>query len=260
MSAYMQAAAELAGIAGANAMKYFRGTLETELKGDGSPVTNADRSSERLAREWIQKRFPSDGILGEEYGVINPDAKRRWILDPIDGTKAFTLQVPFWGSLVAVVEGDTVVAGAASFPAIGESLAAAPGEGCWWNGGICRVSPRANLAEATVLTTDGAFKEEPEKLRGWLALSAAAGTSRTWGDCVGYLLVATGRAEVMADPRVAAWDIAPFVPAIAEAGGVFTDWRGESSFSNGSAVATNAELAIESRRILNLGPVHDVSS
>jgi len=241
-------------------MKYFRGPLETEYKGDGSPVTNADRSSERLLREWIEKRFPSDGILGEEYGMTRPDAGRRWIIDPIDGTKAFTLQVPFWGSLVAVVEGDTVLAGAASYPALGEMLAAGRGEGCWWNGGPCRVSSIANMTAAAVLTTDAAFKDEPEKLHGWLALAAAAGASRTWGDCVGYLLVATGRAEVMVDPRVSAWDIAPFVTAIAEAGGVFTDWNGDGRYSNGSAVATNAALAVESRRILTSAVVPDADN
>ena len=248
---YTAAAAELAGIAGANAMRYYRREITPQIKNDGSPVTIADQSSERLVREWIEHRFPADGILGEEYGVRNPEAKRRWIVDPIDGTKAFIRGVPFWGSLVAVVEGETVIAGAASFPALGETLVAGTGEGCWWNDSRCSVSTIASIAEATVLTTDVGFQHDAAKWEGWNALTEAAAISRTWGDCVGYLLVATGRAEVMTDPVVSAWDVAALMPAVTEAGGVFTDWEGRDTAFGKSAVATNAALSIEVRAILN---------
>ena len=247
----MQAAAELAQIAGANALSYYRKPLESELKQDGSPVTAADRTSEQLARDWIGQRFPADGILGEEYGVTRPGARRRWIIDTIDGTKAFVRGVPFWGSMIAVVEGEDILAGAVSFPALGETLIAAPGEGCWWNGSRCTVSSVDDVSFATVLTTDAAFKGESQKARGWSALASVAAVSRTWGDCAGYLLVATGRAEVMIDPVVSPWDVAAVLPAIVEAGGVFTDWSGEASAFKGSAIATNAALADESRRLLS---------
>jgi len=247
---YAQAAAELAAIAGANAMRYYRTAVDAETKKDGSPVTIADKSSERLVREWIERRFPSDGILGEEFGVHNAGARRRWIVDPIDGTKAFIHGVPFWGSLVALVEGETVIAGAASFPALGETLVAAQGEGCWWNDAKCRVSTIAAISQATVLTTDLAFRNDESKQKGWLALAELAANSRTWGDCVGYLLVATGRAEVMADPVVSAWDVAALFPAIVEAGGVFSDWEGNATAFGTSAVATNGALASEARDIL----------
>ena len=250
MSTLMQAAAELAQIAGANALSYYRKPLESELKQDGSPVTAADRTSEQLARDWIGQRFPADGILGEEYGAVRPDARRRWIIDPIDGTKAFIRGVPFWGSMIAVVEGEDVLAGAVSFPALGETLFAAPGEGCWWNESRCSVSTVGDMTMATVLTTDTAFKGEPQKARGWEELARIASISRTWGDCVGYLLVATGRAEVMADLIVSPWDVAAVMPAVVEAGGVFTDWNGEASAFRGSAIATNGALANESRQIL----------
>ena len=246
----MQAVAELAGIAGANAMRYYRTVLDADTKDDGSPVTIADRSSERLVREWIERRFPSDGILGEEFGSHNVKARRRWIVDPIDGTKAFIRGVPFWGSLVAVVEGETVVAGAASFPALTETLVAGQGEGCWWNDARCSVSAVDNLSRATVLTTDVGFRNEPAKQKGWLALAELAASSRTWGDCVGYLLVATGRAEVMTDSVVSPWDVAALMPAIEEAGGVFTDWEGERTAFGKSAVATNGALATETRNVL----------
>ncbi len=247
---YMEAALELAEITGANAMRYFRTAIDAETKKDGSPVTVADRSSEQLAREWIEVRFPSDGILGEEFGAVRPDAPRRWIIDPVDGTKSFVRGVGFWGSLIAVVEGEDVLAGAASFPALGDTLVAAPGKGCWWNGSRCSVSTVQDLSSAAVLATDISFNGHPEKRRGWLALADAAALSRTWGDCVGYLLVATGRAEVMADPVVSAWDVAALMPAITEAGGVFTDWEGNATAFGKSAVATNAALANVARRIL----------
>lgn len=246
---YMDSVAELATVVGKNAMRYFGTSLTTETKADGSPVTVADRSSERIAREWIEERFPDDGILGEEYGVARPNARRRWIIDPIDGTKAFIRGIPFWGSLVAVVEDEEVIAGAASYPALGETLVASRGEGCWWNGSRCNVSGVDDLAAAAVLTTDAGFKDHSEKLDRWLELSAHSAISRTWGDCVGYLLVATGRAEVMVDPVISQWDIAAFIPAITEAGGVFTDWEGRSGFGK-SAIATNAALSDAVRGIL----------
>ena len=246
----MQAAAELAGIAGANAMRFYRRPLSVEAKADGTPVTIADRSTEEIARQWIETRFPADGILGEEFGSIRPEARRRWLIDPIDGTKSFVRGVPFWGTLVAVVEGESVLAGAAAFPAVGETLSAGMGEGCWWNGNRCAVSQVRDLSLATLLTSDLDFSSDPTRRSAWERLSGAAGMSRTWGDCFGYLLVATGRAEVMIDPVVSSWDVAAFLPAIVEAGGVFTDWSGEPSAFNCSAVATNATLAREARNIL----------
>ena len=250
MTSIMEAVAEVAQIAGANAHRYYKKPLDAELKQDGSPVTVADRTSEQLARDWIQQRFPVDGILGEEFGAIRPDSPRRWIIDPIDGTKSFVRGVPFWGSMVAVVEGEDVLAGAVSFPALDEILIAARGEGCWWNGSRCSVSTVDDLTSATVLTSTAAFKGDPVKARGWETLAKTAAVSRTWGDCVGYLLVATGRAEVMVDPIVAAWDIAAVLPAIVEAGGVFTDWNGAVTAFGGNAIATNAGVASEARRVL----------
>lgn len=193
----MEAALEAARRAGDLALRFFGRRLPVEQKADGSPVTEADREAERVAREWIESHFPADGILGEERGAIRQEAPRRWLVDPIDGTKSFVRGVPLWGSLVALVEGDRVLAGAAYFPALGERLAAAPGRGCWWNGVRCGVSGVADLGRATVLATDERFVGHPARREGWLRLAGAAAVSRTWGDCYGYLLVATGRAEVM---------------------------------------------------------------
>ena len=247
----LQAVAELARLAGDVAHQLFRrADVEVEIKGDGSPVTVADRRAEAMAREWIAKRFPHDGVLGEEMGLDRPDAGRRWIVDPIDGTKAFVRGVPLWGTLIAVAEGDVVLAGAAYFPAVAELVAAAPGEGCWWNDARARVSDVAALESATVLTTDARFPNSVARRERWAGLSQRAAVARTWGDCYGYLLVATGRAEVMVDDVVSPWDAAAFAPILAEAGGRLTEWTGAVTPFGGDLIATNAVLASEVRRLL----------
>jgi histidinol-phosphatase len=248
----LEAAEELAGLMGATALRHYRTGLTVERKADGSPVTAADREAERVAREWIARRFPRDGVLGEEFGSHAGAGGRTWLLDPVDGTQSFVRGVPLWGSLVAVVEGDVVLAGAAAFPAVGELLVAAPGAGCWHDGVRCRVSALASVPEATVLTTDAGRFEEPAYAEGWRALAEAADVARAWGDCYGYLLVATGRAEVMVDARLSPWDSACFVPIIEEAGGVITDFTGGRGPYFTSAIATNAALAVEARRRLGV--------
>jgi histidinol-phosphatase len=243
-------AAELARLTGTVALRYYRSRLTVETKADGSPVTAADREAETAARAWVRGRFPDDGILGEELGEERPGARRRWVIDPIDGTKSFVRGTPLWGSLVALCEGTRVLAGAAYFPAVDELIAAAPGAGCWWNGSRCHVSDVDTLDKATVLTTDERFREQPDWRAGWQSLATAAAVSRTWGDCFGYLLVATGRAEVMCDPVMSPWDAAALQPIIEEAGGTFTDWNGVATAFGGSTVATNRRLAAEARALL----------
>jgi len=243
---YMEAVVEVARAAGDAALAFYGTDIAIDSKADGSPVTAADRSAEQLARSWITSRFPSDGIVGEEFGIEGSDRSRRWIIDPIDGTKSFVRGVPLWGTLVAVVEADTVLAGAAYFPALGEIVFAGAGEGCWWNGKRCTVSTISDLSEAALLTS-APFDDEP-----WNNLTRRVPIVRTWGDCYGYLLVATGRAEVMVDPALSSWDIAAFIPVITEAGGVITDWLGKSPVNGGSAIATNAALARNVRQILEV--------
>ena len=243
LDASVAPAAELARLTGDIALGFYRTHLRVETKLDGSPVTDADRGAEQAARDWVRRYFPEDGFLGEEFGEERVGAQRRWIIDPIDGTKSFIHGVPLWGSLVALCEGERVLAGAAYFPALGELIAAAPGAGCWWNGSRCSVSSVAVLSDATVLTTDDRFQERPALRAGWTRIAEAAAVSRTWGDCFGYLLVATGRAEAMVDPVMSPWDAAALQPIIEEAGGQFTDWANHVTAFGGSAVATNALLA-----------------
>lgn len=254
----LEAVSEVARVVGTTALRYFKSDLAVETKGDGSPVTVADRAAEDAARSWIAARFPRDGIVGEEYGATEGASGRRWILDPIDGTKAFVRGVPLWGSLVAVCEGNEVIAGAASFPAVREELSAAIGHGTWWNGVRCRVSRVASMRDATVVTTNPQFRLTPHLKPAWDRLAAAAGVARGWGDCYGYLLVATGRAEVMVDGSLADWDAAALYPIVVEAGGVFTDCHGLATPFGKSAVATNAALAEQARTLLGVPYQPDV--
>lgn len=250
LDSHVAAVADLARLTGEVALAHYRTRLAVEVKADGSPVTIADRAAEQAARDWVARSFPEDGVLGEELGATKPEAPRRWVIDPIDGTKAFVRGVPLWGSLVALCEGETVLAGAAYFPAIGELVAAAPGAGCWWNGARCTVSAIGALEAATVLTTDETFRERPEWRSGWDRLAGASGVSRSWGDCFGYLLLVTGRAEAMVDPVMSPWDAAALQPIVQEAGGVFTDWLGRDTAFGGSVVATNRLLADPIRQLL----------
>lgn len=249
-SELLQAVAEVAQLAARKAMRWYRVGVDVETKSDGSPVTIADREAERVARTWLSERFPSDSILGEEFGEERSGARRRWLIDPIDGTKAFVRGVPLWGTLIACAEGDTVLAGAACFPALDELIAAAPGEGAWWNGSRARVSSVNTLEQSTALITDDRFIKTPARGERWRALASRVGVARTWGDCYGYLLVATGRAEIMIDDIVNQWDTAALHPIITEAGGRFTSWSGVDTAFGGDAIATNAGVADATRSLL----------
>jgi histidinol phosphatase-like enzyme (inositol monophosphatase family) len=231
----LEFAVDLARGAGKITLQYFRKQPETSRKSDGSYVTIADREAESYLRKRIAERFPDDGILGEEEGESQGTSGRRWILDPIDGTFAFVHGVPLYGVLIAVeIEGEMSV-GVVNIPALGEIVSAAKGLGCFLNGEPARVSNTAELKDALLLSTS--FKSG-----GVSELLQRAGVSRTWGDCYGYVLVATGRADVMLDPVMNLWDCAPLLPIMEEAGGTFTDWQGVRIADGGNAIATNGVL------------------
>ena len=144
--------------------------------------------------------------------------------------------------------------------ATGEMLAAAPGSGCWWNGERCSVSAVSAIGDAAVLTTDERFANDARQRAGWRRLAREARVSRTWGDCYGYLLVSTGRSEVMVDGVLSPWDAAALMPIVEEAGGVFTDWGGTRTAFGGSAVATNRALASAARALLATPPGADAET
>lgn len=243
----LEFAVEIARGAGEITLQYFRKQPETSRKSDGSFVTIADREAESYLRRRIAERFPDDGILGEEEGEIGGRSGRRWILDPIDGTFAFVHGVPLYGVLIAVeLEGEMSV-GVVNIPALGEIVSAAKGLGCFLNGERARVSTTAELKDALLLSTTFVGATE--------LLQARAKVSRTWGDCYGYVLVATGRADVMLDPVMNLWDCAPLLPIMEEAGGTFTDWRGVRTVDGGNSIATNGVLFDEVMSLISLGSV-----
>ena len=244
----MSFAHELAHRAGEVTLRHFGDTLSAETKADGTPVTRADREAEAFLREEIGRRYPNHSILGEEFGEKAGEEPVRWILDPIDGTRSFMKGVPLYAVLIGVeLEGDPV-GGVVHLPALGETVAAARGEGCrWWPAGggpprQARVSDTATLGAATALTTDPADVLASTVGRGWRALSAEAALVRGWGDAYGHVLVATGRAEIMVDPVLSPWDAAPLLPIVKEAGGRFTDLAGRETIRGGSGVSTNGPL------------------
>jgi histidinol-phosphatase len=234
-------AQEAAFVGGRRTLAYFgTGTAATEWKADQTPVTLADREAERLVRGVIGRAFPDHAILGEEDGETAGSVPVRWIVDPLDGTRTFVRGVPLYGTLVGVeVRGEPAV-GVVYLPALDEMVAAARGLGCTWNGRPCRASATTSLSDALAVVTD----ERAARTRSgaWDRIVARTALQRTWADCYGYVLVATGRAEVSLDPIMNVWDCAPLLPIVEEAGGRFTDWSGRRTIHGGEAVATNGTL------------------
>lgn len=238
----LDVAMEAVWAAGRVTLRWFQAGVAAERKTDRSPVTVADRESERVMRALLRQRFPDDGILGEEAGEDAGRSGRRWILDPIDGTRSFVHGVPLYGVMAALESDGEPVLGVLHFPALGETVAAARGLGCRWDGRPCRVSETDSLDDALVVTSGDAGPTNPRHAA-LLRLGERADTFRTWGDCYGYALVATGRADAMLDPVLEIWDAAAVRPVIEEAGGVFTDWAGQTSHRSGHAIGTNRRLA-----------------
>jgi histidinol phosphatase-like enzyme (inositol monophosphatase family) len=217
---------DIARGAGDITLKYFRKPdLEIITKGDESPVTRADRESEEYLRKRIREHFPNDLILGEEYGEEGSDKSRRWILDPLDGTKSFVHGVPIYGVLIAYEQNGEVTHGIAHFPALGETVSAGKGEGTWWNGRRAAVSKKS-FSDGLVCTTSPTRLEELIGREKYDQITRAFSIYRGWGDCYGHILVATGRAEAMLDARMAIWDSAPLGVIVSEAGGRYFDFSG----------------------------------
>lgn len=238
--------------AGEVTQKHFRSpTLRIDWKGDGTPVTAADRAAEEHLRQRIAERFPLDAILGEELPEKPGESGFKWVLDPIDGTKAFMHGVPLYTNLVAVIEEETgePILGVINAPASGETIHAGVGGGAWYqNGGgelrQARVSSVTELADGLFLTGDvGGFQNRTQDATdAYFALQQKARISRTWGDGYGYMMVAVGRAEVMIDAEMSVWDAACLKPILEEAGGTFTSWRGEPTVHAGEGIATNGHV------------------
>jgi histidinol phosphatase-like enzyme (inositol monophosphatase family) len=260
----LAAAVAAARAAGDVARRYFGTGIRVEWKGEGasrSAVTAADREAEQAARAVIAGHFPAHGFLGEEFGETGArDA--RWILDPIDGTDNFIRGIPLFGALVALEEDGRITAAAAYNPILDEMVSAVRGGGAHRNGVPIRVSERGSLAESLVVHSSvgefvrrgiGAASTSGGASGGIQRLLAAAGRDRGFGDYFGYVLVATGRAEVMLEAKAQPWDLAAPKLVVEEAGGRFTSLTGEDTIYSGAALATNGRLHDEVLALLGTG-------
>ncbi len=232
MIAAAQAAADAAGVV---IRPFFRApNIAAELKTDASPVTIADRTAERVMRAVLAERFPSHGILGEEFGLDRPDARFRWVLDPVDGTRAFITGRPQFGTLIALLHDDTPVLGVIDQPLTGERWIGAAGRPTTFRGpfgGMAGCRPCPSLADAELSATS------PQMMAGdsaaWGNLTRAVRRVSFGGDCYAYGLLALGFIDVIAEATMKVWDWAALVPVIEGAGGRITDWSGARLHPNG---------------------------
>lgn len=235
-------AVEAAQRAGDLTLGYFHSGVSVVEKADGSPVTAADREAELLLRERIDRRFPAHSILGEEFGERRGEEPARWILDPIDGTFSFIHGVPLYSTLVGFEWQGEMAVGVIHLPALRETVYAARGLGCWWNGRRAAVSQCDDLSRATLLTGGGKLFDTTGRTGAFDALRRACRVHRSWCDGYGYALLATGRADVVLDPVMNIWDVAALLPVVTEAGGRLTDWRGAGDHTSRESLATNGLL------------------
>lgn len=245
----LELALEAARAAGGVTLQFFQGDqLGTVTKGDGSPVTEADKGAERVLREAIGESFPDDAILGEEYGEASGESGYRWILDPIDGTVSFVQGVPLYGTLVGVYKGDDPVVGVVHMPALAETVYAARNGGAWWIPGAAQdarpasLTETSDIADALLVTTALEYFDPQTGEDVYTRLARACKRTRGWSDCYAHVLLATGRCDVVVEPTIKPWDIAPMACILGELGGHLVDWEGVPRLDGGDAIATNAHL------------------
>ena len=246
----LEFASQLAFEAGQLTLAHFQTQLNVDFKKDDSPVTIADKKAEELIRSRIEKEYSGHGIVGEEFGVSNDGASHRWIIDPIDGTKSFMRGVPLYAVLIGLEIEGKIELGVSYFPGVKDMVAAATGEGCFWNGRRASVSTTANLDRAIVSFTDFNSFASYERTAEWEAISKATYYRVGWSDAYGHMLVATGRCDIMLDPIMNAWDCGPFPVILREAGGYFGDWQGNETIYGNEALSTNQKLLPELLELL----------
>ncbi len=251
----LEAALDAARAAGAIALRYFRSDVRVMRKADQTPVTQADQEAEAVIVDRLRPAFPDIGFLGEEFGAQGSQS-RRWIVDPIDGTKNFVRGIPYWATLIALEEEGDVTLGVVHSPATGELYWARRGQGAWVDGVALRVSPVDRLADAMLVHSSLNLLRPLDGGRRWdgfVRLVERTDRQRGFGDYFGYTFVLRGQAEVMLEADVKPWDIAPFKILFEEAGGRFTDFTGQPTIYSGTALATNGRLHADALAVLN-GP------
>lgn len=230
---------------------YFaNNNLQVETKADDTPVTHADRNAEKAMRDLIGRKYPAHGIIGEEFGVENPDAEFVWVIDPIDGTKSFASGCPLFGTLIGLLHEGRPVLGAINQPILNQ-FCYGDGHVTTCNGKRVFFRSTSQLEEITLLTTDVKNIFLHQSGANFERLAQRVKLFRTWGDCFGYLLLATGWADVMIDPILNPWDFLPIIPIITGANGAITAWDGTDPLQGNSIIAANKIVHSRVVEILN---------
>ncbi|TWT92256.1 histidinol-phosphatase [Neorhodopirellula pilleata] len=252
----LAALVDVAIAAGEVTLQHFRKhDLVVDRKGDNSPVTVADREAEQKTRTLLSERFSGDTIAGEEFSEQSGESEYRWTVDPIDGTKSFICGVPLYSTLLALEHRGEPLAGIILIPALNQAVVAATGQGCFYTDDLttwtaAKVSSQSNLSDAVFVTSEVktfATRGDDDVYR---RLEKSCFLTRTWGDGYGYLMVATGKADLMVDPICNAWDVAAMVPILTESGGRFTDWKGVETIRGGEGLGTNGRLHEEALKLV----------
>lgn len=256
IEAALMAAAEAAA---AHTLPRFRTGLVVDDKGESlfDPVTEADREAELAVREAITQRFPDHGIVGEEWDDKDGTSRYAWVVDPIDGTRAFITGVPVWGTLIGLTDNSRAIAGMMAQPFTGESWIAVGGRGQYRRGGATiplRTSAVTDLARAKLTTTspDVFVRSGREVSAPWAAIHGAVLTTRYGLDCYGYCLLASGHIDLVVEAGLKDVDICPLIPVIEAAGGVVTTWDGGRAEAGGNCLASaNQQLHEKALAVLN---------
>ena len=250
MQEFIDFSKQLAKASGDILNGYFRTGVAVETKADESPVTIADKKAEEVMREMIMKEFPEHGIIGEEFGNHNEDAEYQWVLDPIDGTKSFISGTFLFGTLIGLMKDRQPIMGVIHHPVTSHLLIGADGESRL-NDEVVKVRETDRLRNATLLYTDFVDVGKYQNGIAFQQLLGRTHFNRTWGDCHGYFLVATGYADVMLDPIMSLWDIVALIPVIEGAGGTITDWSGNPPLDGKGIIASNGILHEQVLKALN---------
>jgi histidinol phosphatase-like enzyme (inositol monophosphatase family) len=221
--------------------RYFRQFLSIDAKGDETPVTVADRETERALRNLIGERFADHGIYGEEFGEENADSRFTWVLDPIDGTRSFITGTPTFGTLIGLLEDGVPVFGVIDMPAMDERWIGGIGKGAFVNGVDCAVSRCEQLAGCRLVSTSPDMFSS-DQLAGFRRLLAKTSFYRYGGDCYNYALLASGYVDLVVESDLQPYDFCALVPVVEAAGGVITDWQGQplGMHSSGDVLAASS--------------------
>lgn len=224
--------------------------LRIEWKEDATPVTYADRKAEQVMREAIAREFPDHGIIGEEFPNTDEGAEFTWVLDPIDGTRAYAAGCPLFGTLICLSRRGQPIWGAIHLPLL-QRLYIGDNTTCWANDRVIGAPAPPQLKDCTLLTTDPKNPPQLQSASGWNDLLGATGQFRSWGDCFGYTLLLGGGAHIMTDPILNLWDVAALLPVLRGAGLMASAWDGGDPLERLNLIAAHPDIHSQVIALLN---------